>query len=120
MGYANRVCSEAKADSDLKDCSLPRCVAETKMRCPFRDAVRARANNFIRKIAMAGGIWKEEDATKFCHEWYGREIANVTRMGAVWDALYMLPCPNKESGIRRTGKCFQIETSNIAPTHPDA
>lgn len=119
-GYARRVCAEAKRKSELADCSMDKCVAETEKRCPFRDLIRSRANNFIKAIAKAGNIWDEQDATKFCTTWYGKEISNVTRMGAVWDALYMLPCPHQESAIRKMTDCYKIETSNIRPSHPDA
>jgi hypothetical protein len=94
-----------------------RCVIETELRCPFRDLVRARANNLIKTIAQHGKIWEEKEAAKYCNAWYGRELGNVTRIGAVWDALKMLPCPLEESAIRNVS-CFQIETSNVLPTHP--
>ncbi len=101
----------------LFTCFSKRCIIETELRCPFRDLVRARANNFISTIAKSGGIWKESDASEFCNKWYGDEVANVTRLGAVWDALKLLPCPLEEASIRNVS-CFQIETSNVMPTHP--
>ena len=114
------MCSEALHADELQKCSLEKCVEETKKRCPFRDLTRARANNFIKAIAVPGNIWDESDADHFCKTWYGDEISNVTRMGAVWDALYMLPCPNTESAIRRMKTCYTIETSNVAALHPMA
>jgi hypothetical protein len=93
-------------------------VVETKLRCPFRDLVRARANRLITSIAQSGKIWEEREAEEYCDNWYGKEVSNVTRLGAVWDALKLLPCPRDEATIRKLTSCFQIETSNVMPTHP--
>ncbi len=116
------MCKEAQkelASSGDKTCSLAKCKVETELRCPFRDLVRARANQFIKNIAVNAEIWDAEKAAGACDRWYGNELANVTHIGAVWDVLQMLPCPNDEAAIR-TAPCFQIETANVAPTHPMA
>jgi hypothetical protein len=121
--YAKRVCAEAKEEllgkSSDKTCSLQKCQVETELRCPFRDLVRARANQFIKNIAMNGDIWEEAKAAAVCDRWYGGELGNVTHIGAVWDVLQMLPCPEEEAVIRNVS-CFRIDTANVSPTHPMA
>ncbi len=121
--YAKRVCAEAKTEllskGNDKTCSLAKCQVETGLRCPFRDLVRARANQFIKNIAVKGDIWDESKAGAMCDRWYGGELSNVTHIGAVWDVLQMLPCPEEEAVIRNVS-CFRIDTANISPTHPMA
>lgn len=118
--YARRVCLEAQASHEAQhgvSCSLSHCEEETKLRCPFRELVRARANLAIEKVAKEHDLWEEAKATKACNDWYSGEISNLTRIAAVWDALAMLPCYVNEDNAR-SSSCFALQTDSISATHP--
>ncbi len=115
--YAARVCEEARHLSKDPNCSLTKCEAETRLRCPFRDLVRGRSNQQIKTVAQKYHIWEETAAAAYCNSWYGREIANLTRIAAVWDALSLLPCYENEDSARFS-PCWKLESDGIAPLHP--
>lgn len=113
-----------------RQCNRQTCEEETRLRCPFRDMVRSRANNRIRQVASMGqvDIWDKHKAEEACLAWYGREIANLTRIAAVWDVLGMLPCHYDEDSAREDSQrkgsngedqsCFSLETDGVGATHP--
>jgi hypothetical protein len=119
--YAVRVCREAHEGTlaNGKGCSRERCEEETRLRCPFRNLIRGHSNRRIRDVAKQFKIWEERAASDWCTNWYGRELANLTHVAAVWDALHLMPCFADEDAARFS-KCFVLETDGISATHPMA